>query len=141
MVATESQELAAEPLKTVEVPIVLEEAPPELALFAIRPAWVRIRSGDGDVIFEKILDAGEEYVLPQNEVAPVLRAGMSGSIYFKVNGQLYGPAGKKTSTIKNVSLSILAVTERYAKADVTLDPVLARMLALAKTQDEEQLDE
>ncbi|MBT6542602.1 MAG: DUF4115 domain-containing protein, partial [Rhodobacteraceae bacterium] len=103
--------------------------------------WVRIRSGDGDVIFEKILDAGEEYVLPQNEVAPVLRAGMSGSIYFKVNGQLYGPAGKKTSTIKNVSLSILAVTERYAKADVTLDPVLARMLALAKTQDEEQLDE
>ena len=53
VVATESQELAAEPLKTVEVPIVLEEAPPELALFAIRPAWVRIRSGDGDVIFEK----------------------------------------------------------------------------------------
>ena len=79
--------------------------------------------------------------MPQTEVAPVLRAGMSGSIYFKVNGQLYGPAGKKTSTIKNVSLSILAVTERYAKADVTLDPVLARMLALAKTQDEEQLDE
>jgi len=33
------------------------------------------------------------------------------------------------------------VTERYAKADVTLDPVLARMLALSKTQDEEQLDE
>ena len=141
VVATESQELVAERLKTVEVPIVLEEAPPALALFAIRPAWVRIRSGDGDVIFEKILDAGEEYVLPQTEVAPVLRAGMSGSIYFKVNGQLYGPAGKKTSTIKNVSLSILAVTERYAKADVTLDPVLARMLALAKTQDEEQLDE
>ena len=141
VVVTESQELVAEPLKTVEVPIVLEEALPELALFAIRPAWVRIRSGDGDVIFEKILDAGEEYVLPQTEVAPVLRAGMSGSIYFKVNGQLYGPAGKKTSTIKNVSLSILAVTERYAKADVTLDPVLARMLALAKTQDEEQLDE
>ena len=58
-----------------------------------------------------------------------------------MNGQLYGPACKKTSTINNVSLSILAVTERYAKADVTLDPVLARMLALAKTQDEEQLDE
>ena len=131
----------SEAVQTVDVPIVLEEPLPELALFAVRPAWVRIRSGDGDVIFEKILDAGEEYTLPQTEVAAVLRAGMSGSIYFKVNGQLYGPAGQKTSTIKNVSLSISAVTERYAKADVTIDPVLARVLALAKTQNEGPLDE
>ena len=139
IVAAQSADLEA--VQTVDVPIVLEEPLPELALFAVRPAWVRIRSGDGDVIFEKILDAGEEYTLPQTEVAAVLRAGMSGSIYFKVNGQLYGPAGQKTSTIKNVSLSISAVTERYAKADVTLDPVLARVLALAKTQNEGPLDE
>ena len=139
IVAAQSADLEA--VQTVDVPIVLEEPLPELALFAVRPAWVRIRSGDGDVIFEKILDAGEEYTLPQTEVAAVLRAGMSGSIYFKVNGQLYGPAGQKTSTIKNVSLSISAVTERYAKADVTIDPVLARVLALAKTQNEGPLDE
>ena len=139
VVSAQSADLEA--VQTVDVPIVLEEPLPELALFAVRPAWVRIRSGDGDVIFEKILDAGEEYTLPQTEVAAVLRAGMSGSIYFKVNGQLYGPAGQKTSTIKNVSLSILAVTERYAKADVMLDPVLARVLALAKTQSEGLLDE
>jgi len=139
IVAAQSADL--ETVQTVDVPIVLEEPLPELALFAVRPAWVRIRSGDGDVIFEKILDAGEEYTLPQTEVAAVLRAGMSGSIYFKVNGQLYGPAGQKTSTIKNVSLSISAVTERYAKADVTIDPVLARVLALAKTQNEGPLDE
>ena len=139
VVSAQSADLEA--VQTVDVPIVLEEPLPELALFAVRPAWVRIRSGDGDVIFEKILDAGEEYTLPQTEVAAVLRAGMSGSIYFKVNGQLYGPAGQKTSTIKNVSLSISAVTERYAKADVTIDPVLARVLALAKTQNEGPLDE
>ena len=139
IVAAQSADLEA--VQTVDVPIVLEEPLPELALFAVRPAWVRIRSGDGDVIFEKILDAGEEYTLPQTEVAAVLRAGMSGSIYFKVNGQLYGPAGQKTSTIKNVSLSISSVTERYAKADVMLDPVLARVLALAKTQNEGPLDE
>jgi len=139
IVAAQSADLEA--VQTVDVPIVLEEPLPELALFAVRPAWVRIRSGDGDVIFEKILDAGEEYTLPQTEVAAVLRAGMSGSIYFKVNGQLYGPAGQKTSTIKNVSLSISAVTERYAKADVTIDPVLARVLALAKTLNEGPLNE
>jgi hypothetical protein len=79
----------------VEVPKVVEAPLPELVLFAIRPAWVRIRSVDGDVIFEKILDAGEEYTLPQTEAAPTLRAGMSGSLYFKIDEKIFGPIGQK----------------------------------------------
>ncbi len=43
---------------------VIAEGPPEVALFAVRPSWVRVRSADGTVIFEKILDAGERFVLP-----------------------------------------------------------------------------
>jgi len=118
----------------VEVPKVVEAPLPELVLFAIRPAWVRIRSVDGDVIFEKILDAGEEYTLPQTEAAPTLRAGMSGSLYFKIDEKIFGPIGQKTSTIKNVALSVDAVTERYAEVDIDLDPVLARIIAFAKLQ-------
>ena len=125
----------------VEVPMVVEAPLPELALFAIRPAWVRVRAADGNVIFEKILDAGEEYKLPQTEVAPSLRAGMSGSLYFKVNGKLFGPAGVKTSTVKNVALSIEAVRERYAEAKIDEDPVLARIIAMAKSQAEEPPEE
>ena len=40
----------------------LAEEAPEVVLIAVRPAWVRVRSADGSVLFEKILDAGEEYV-------------------------------------------------------------------------------
>ena len=132
LIAVES--IAVVDIVSVEVPKVVEAPLPELVLFAIRPAWVRIRSVDGDVIFEKILDAGEEYTLPQTEAAPTLRAGMSGSLYFKIDEKIFGPIGRKTSTIKNVTLSLDAVTERYAEVDIDLDPVLARIIALAKLQ-------
>ncbi len=43
-------------------------------------------AADGTVLFEKILDAGERYAVPQLEEPAVFRAGNSGSIYFVVNG-------------------------------------------------------
>lgn len=111
------------------LPQVVEQDGPELALFAVRPAWVRVRAADGTVIFEKILDAGEEYVLPQTELPPSLHAGMSGSIYFAVNGDLYGPAGAGTSTARNVELSIAALTETYGPADLSQDSQLRKVIA------------
>ncbi|MGH1424589.1 MAG: helix-turn-helix domain-containing protein [Pseudooceanicola sp.] len=110
-------------------PQVVETATPGVALFAVRPAWVRVRAANGSVIFEKVLDAGESYQLPNTEEAPLLRAGMSGSIYFSVNGKLYGPAGGGASTIRDVALSVKDVTEKYQIADLTADPVAAKVVA------------
>ncbi len=58
---------------------VVADAAPQLEVLAVRPSWVRVQSADGTVLFEKILDAGERYTVPQLEEAPVLRAGNSGS--------------------------------------------------------------
>ena len=69
------------------------EPPPEVALLAVQPSWVRVQSADGTVIFEKILDAGETFVLPAADEPHRLRAGNAGSLYFSVNGETYGPAG------------------------------------------------
>lgn len=113
------------------IPQVLENTPPQLALFATREAWVQIKSATGSVIFEKVMAAGEEYVLPQTENAPSLRAGMSGSIYFAVNGDLYGPAGKGTSVVKGVPLSVDDLTQTFALADIEVDPHLGRIVAEA----------
>ncbi|OWU83505.1 4-hydroxy-3-methylbut-2-en-1-yl diphosphate synthase [Oceanicola sp. 22II-s10i] len=113
-------------------PQVVESPAPGVALFAVRPAWVRVQAANGSIIFEKILDAGETYDLPQTEDAPVLRAGMSGSIYFRVNGDLYGPAGDGTATIRDVALSVNALTDRYAVADLTNDSVAAKVVAEAQ---------
>jgi cytoskeletal protein RodZ len=119
---------------TLPVPKVVEDAAPELVLMVVRPAWVRVRAADGSVLFEKILDAGEEYVLPATEEPPTLRAGMSGSVYFKVNGELYGPAGEGTGTVRNLALATDALKASFAVADLNDDPELAKIVALAAAQ-------
>ncbi|WP_375690962.1 helix-turn-helix domain-containing protein [Pseudooceanicola sp. LIPI14-2-Ac024] len=130
--AVAEADTAAEPLPGA-TPQVVEEPAPGVSIFAVRPAWVRVRSADGSVIFEKILDAGESYQLPQTEEAPMLRAGMSGSLYFRVNGELYGPAGQGTNTIRDVALSVGDLTGKYQVADLTADPVAAKVVAEAVT--------
>lgn len=116
------------------VPQVLENPPDEVVLFAVRPSWVRVQSVDGTVVFEKILDAGERYVLPSTEAAPVLRAGNAGSVYFAVNGQTYGPAGPGPSVVKDVVLGVQELTDAYQVADIEKDTDLARFVALAQAE-------
>ncbi|WP_282181034.1 helix-turn-helix domain-containing protein [Aliiroseovarius marinus] len=101
----------------------------DVAVFAVRPSWVRIQTADGSVIFEKILDAGETYVLPKTEQAPIMRSGNAGSIYFAVNGAAYGPAGAGATVVKNIALSQDAVRENFALADLDGDADLATVVA------------
>ncbi|WP_435229541.1 helix-turn-helix domain-containing protein [Pseudopelagicola sp. nBUS_20] len=122
------------PARTPLSPKVVADAAPEVVLMAVRPAWVRVRSAEGNILLEKILDAGEEYVLPSTEAPPTLRAGMSGSIYFKVNGALYGPAGTGTNTVRDLALDTVSLEENFEIADLDGDPELARIVALAAAQ-------
>ncbi len=112
-----------------EVQVVAAPQPP-VVLFAVRPAWVRVRAADGTILFEKILEQGERYVLPETEAPPTLRAGNSGSLFFAVEGETFGPAGPGTSVAKNVELSPTALRESFARADLGEDPELARIAAL-----------
>lgn len=100
---------------------VVSEGAPAVELLAVRPAWVRVQAADGTVLFEKILDAGERYAVPAMENPPLLRAGNSGSIYFAVNGQTYGPAAPGAQVVKNVTLSPEALQGSYALADLEQD--------------------
>nr|WP_139307502.1 RodZ domain-containing protein [Rhodovulum sp. ES.010] len=129
----------AYPSGTDEAPpvrVVAEPARRDLAIIAARPAWVRVSAGDGTVLFEQILDAGERYVIPETDEAPRLRAGNSGAVYFSVNGETYGPALPGAQVAKNVELSAEALTERYQLADVVADPDLAVALARNEAQPE-----
>jgi cytoskeletal protein RodZ len=115
---------------------VVEADAPAVELLAVRPSWVRVQSADGTVLFEKVLDAGERYVVPQMEAPAVLRAGNSGSVYFAVNGQTFGPAAPGAQVVKNVALSPEALTASYQLADLTVDPDLAAIVALAEATPE-----
>lgn len=135
--APDMQVAAADPVQapaaagTVQV---VESGAPVVELLAVRPSWVRVSSPDGTVLFEKNLDAGERYVVPQMEEAAVLRSGNSGSVYFAVNGQTYGPAAPGPQVVKNIVLSPEALTAKYALADLTGDADLARIVNVAEAQ-------
>jgi cytoskeletal protein RodZ len=111
---------------------VVEADAPAVELLAVRPSWVRVQSADGTVLFEKVLDAGERYVVPQMEAPAVLRAGNSGSVYFAVNGQTFGPAAPGAQVVKNVALSPEALKASYQLADLSVDPDLAAIVAVAE---------
>ncbi|MCF3974024.1 helix-turn-helix domain-containing protein [Paracoccus salsus] len=110
----------------------LAEDAPQMELLAARPAWVRVTSIDGTVLLEKIMDAGERFTLPKLEEPPKLRTGNSGAVYFAVNGQTYGPAAPGPQVVKNIELSPGSLTERFALADLSADPELAQMVAMAQ---------
>ncbi|MEM9344076.1 MAG: RodZ domain-containing protein [Pseudomonadota bacterium] len=135
---TEPDEALSETLRdqiasTVQV---VAAGPPEVALIAVRPSWVRVRSADGTVVFEKILDAGERFVVPPTEEPHTLRAGNAQSLYFMVGDQAYGPAGNGASVISDVALSAEALPEVYAVANPEEDADLARFTAVAEAQSE-----
>lgn len=110
---------------------VVADAAPGVEILAVRPSWVQVSAADGTVLFEKILDSGERYVVPPLQDAPLLRSGNSGSVYFLVNGQTFGPAAPGANVVKNVALSSESLTETYAAADLTGDADLAEFLNVA----------
>lgn len=110
---------------------VVADAKPGVEILAVRPSWVRVQAADGTVLFEKILDAGERWAVPTTEEPPTLRSGNSGSVYFAVNGQTYGPAAPGPQVVKNVDLSPEALVGKFALADLTVDPDLAAIVNVA----------
>lgn len=114
------------------LPQVTETPDPGVTLLAVRPVWVRVRAADGSVILEKILDEGEEFAIPESEVPPSLRAGNSGSLFFRVAGTVYGPAGPGTSTARNVALGADALRDAYQVADLQSDSALADYVTVAE---------
>lgn len=113
-------------------PITVAPDAPALEILAARPAWVRVTSADGTVLLEKIMDAGERFMLPSLDEPPVLRTGNSGAVYFAVKGQTYGPAAPGPQVVKNIRLSPEDVTGSFALADLNADPELAQMIAMAQ---------
>ncbi len=113
---------------------VTADAAPAVQVLAVRPAWVRVRAADGTVLFEKILDAGERYTVPQGAEPATLRAGNSGSVYFMVNGKAYGPAAPGAQVVKNLTLTPSDLEQKYQVADLARNPDLAGAVAVAQAQ-------
>jgi len=113
---------------------VRRDGPPQVEVLAVRPSWVRVRAADGTVLFEKVLDAGERYSVPQTEEAAILRAGNSGSVYLLVDGQPYGPTAPGAQVVDRIALTPQAVTDSFDTADLTGDQDLRSFVNVAEIQ-------
>ena len=125
-------ELAALDMPTPTPIQVVEPDVPELQLVAVRPAWVRVRSADGTVIFEGVMEPGQNFVVPSTEEPASLRVGESGAMYFAVNGVHYGPVGPTGTVTSNVELTSQSLTETYTVADLSADTDLAEIVNVAE---------
>jgi cytoskeletal protein RodZ len=106
---------------------VIAAAEEGVEVLAVRPSWVRVNAADGTVLFEKILDAGERYQVPQMEASAVFRTGNSGSIYFLINGVAHGPIAPGANVVKDIPLAPDALAMAYPPADCTVDDALSQV--------------
>jgi len=94
---------------------VVEQGPPSLDIVATRPAWVRVYLPDNSVLFEKILNVGERYRLPNDLHGPLLKAGNSGAVYFMIGQKTYGPVGVNGGVSREVSLEQSDIKQSYSE--------------------------
>ncbi len=104
--------------------------PDQVTIFATRPTWVRVTSASGSTIYEATLDAGDSYVIPEAEVASLLRVGSAGSLYYAINGVAFGPAGNPGSVVSGIQLTADTITADYQIADTQADPDLTQVASL-----------
>ena len=108
---------------------VVQDLPPSVAVLVTENAWVQITAADGTVIYENIMLPGEEFVLPHLDVPPKLRSGMSGYVYFSVNGELFGPVGSGTSVRKNVELSASNIVSTLQTPELSNKKLIAELIS------------
>ncbi len=116
-----------------QTPKVFEDNAPGVTLMAVRPAWVRVRSAEGSVIFETIMNAGDTFAVPQTTDPATLRIGESGAVYFVMNGETYGPVGQRGSVTSNLALSVDNLQTTYQVAEIEQDADLERVIAELST--------
>ncbi|MEM1374532.1 MAG: RodZ domain-containing protein [Pseudomonadota bacterium] len=106
---------------------VVANARPDITLIAVSPAYVRITTPGNSIVFEQVLEPGEEYAIPVTEETPILRTGNAASLYFRVNGELVGPAGEGAQ-MEELLLASTDLSAALAPANPLEDRALFDML-------------
>ena len=108
---------------------VTKRASSKIVIFSLKPAYIRVAEDNGTILFSKILDPGEHFIVPSDATLPLLRAGMSGYVYFRVDGKEYGPVGSGPGIEKNIKITKGEITSNYVVADLTKDPKSKKIIA------------
>ena len=86
-------------------------------LVPVRESWIRITDELATTYAEGLLQAGDVVEVPATDSRPLLRAGNAGSLYFVVEGEVFGPAGNGGAVISEVDLSPGSIRENFPRLD------------------------
>ncbi|MEL6766272.1 MAG: RodZ domain-containing protein [Pseudomonadota bacterium] len=110
-----------------EVADVAETLPPAdatVSVVASDRAWIRVRGGEREVLFEGILEAGDRFDLPSGTDGATLRAGNAGGIFIALGPTRFGPIGRSGQVVKRVALDAETIRASFPEAPVQ-EPVQA----------------
>ena len=88
---------------------------PSVSIVAVQEAWVRVYQENGTIIFEKILAAGEQYLLPVDAPTAYLRAGNATSVYVMIDDEAYGPLSNSGAVVRDIALFPTSVAGTMAE--------------------------
>ncbi|MCP1336136.1 helix-turn-helix domain-containing protein [Futiania mangrovi] len=84
-------------------------APSRVTVRAVERAWVQIRDGDGDIVFSRILNAGETYRVPGDAGTATMITGNAGGVVLVLDGQQLPALGDVGEVRRNIPLSPAAL--------------------------------
>ncbi|MEO0819078.1 MAG: RodZ domain-containing protein [Pseudomonadota bacterium] len=114
LAALNAREKAAEPVSPAALALgAVNEPSNRVTVLASDRAWVRVRDGEGAVLFEGIMSPGDRFELPERVEAATLRAGNAGGVFIGLGGERFGPLGRSGAVVKRVSLRAEDVREGY----------------------------
>lgn len=117
----------SEPLEVVELPIVSETPRiPVISLVAQQDVWVRVYEENGTSIYDNILAAGEQYILPEDAPSVFLRSGNATALYVMIDDQAFGPVSTTEAVIRDIALAPSEVAKTMSEVS---EPSIALQVA------------
>lgn len=96
------------------------------AMLALQETWVRVRDGDGLIVYERLMQAGQSFELPNGEGVLTLRTGNAGGLAFAIDGHFHGPLGHNGEVHSNITLDKAALSQSLPSMAFESQNVLAR---------------
>ena len=122
--------------KKIDPPIVsLQPEIPNLQIYALEAAWLRIVDKLGQIVFEKTMSPGERFLVTENLFTAALRVGNAKKVFLILNGEVLGPIGQFTDVVKNFKLD-----PRIVKEEVGLSMLAFEELELQELVNEPEID-
>ncbi len=83
---------------------------------AIEEAWVRVEAPGVGVLFSGLMSPGESYDLPSAQVDAILKVGNAGGVLIFVDGEAFGPMGRKGVVQSGIALHPDQIRTSYPRA-------------------------